>query len=85
MKMIKETTPMGFRAEYIAEVNKDVCVGCKECAKVCQFNAIKYSDKEKIKIDVKKCFGCGICRSVCKKDAIFLRNRCDVPEAANLW
>lgn len=85
MKMIKEVTPMGFRAEYIATVNKEYCVGCKECIKVCQFNAIEFNKKNKIEIDEKKCYGCGVCRAVCNKSAIILKDRHSIKKAANLW
>lgn len=86
MKMYKEATPLFFRAEYIAESDNGKCVGCKECIKVCQFNAIVLNNNtQKIEIDKRKCYGCGICRSVCKKDAICLRDRSSVLEAKNLW
>ena len=86
MKMYKKSAPMVFRAEYIAEMNKDSCIGCRECIKVCQFDAIKFDNStKKINIDVKKCYGCGICRAVCKKNSISLKDRRSIPEVANLW
>jgi len=86
MKMTKEARPLTFRAEYVAEVNADTCIGCGECVKVCQFEAIELDKKmKKIKIDPKKCYGCGICRAICKKNAIFLKDRKLVPEASVLW
>ena len=78
--------PMLFRAEYVAEPNPDLCTGCRECMRVCQFGAMGYSAANaKIMIDQSRCYGCGICRSVCEYDAIELRDRTDVPVAANLW
>lgn len=78
--------PMLFRAEYVAEPNPDLCTGCRECMRVCQFGAIGYSAaNQKIMIDQKRCYGCGICRSSCVNDAIHLLERKDVPAAANLW
>lgn len=86
MKMIKEITPMGFRAEYVAAADKEKCMGCKECMKVCQFGAIRFNkDSKKVGIDARKCFGCGVCRSVCKQNAIALHSRHSVPAARNLW
>ena len=78
--------PMLFRAEYVAESNPDLCQGCRECMRVCQFGAMGYSAaNQKIMIDQSRCYGCGICRSSCEYDAIKLRERKDVPLAANLW
>ena len=78
--------PIMFRAEYVAEVDPDACVGCRECMRVCQFGAMAYSaSNEKATVDQRWCYGCGICRSVCNADAITLRARAEVPAAANLW
>ena len=75
-----------FRAEYVAEVDPDKCIGCRQCMRVCQFGAITYSaSSEKAVVDKRWCYGCGICRSVCKQDAIELKDRAEVPEVANLW
>lgn len=86
MRMIKDGVPVTFRAEYVAEVDSNLCTGCKECLKICQFDAIELDQKsKKIKIEVKKCYGCGICRAVCKKNAIRLIDRSENIVAANLW
>ncbi len=78
--------PVMFRAEYVAAVDPDLCTGCRQCMRLCQFGAISYSAaNKKIVIDQTRCFGCGICRSLCPTDAIWLENRKDVPAAANLW
>ena len=83
---VTHSIPVMFRAEYIAEVDPDVCFGCRECMRVCQFGAIVYSaSTRKVAIDQKRCYGCGICRSVCKKKAIRLNDRNRVPAAANIW
>ncbi|MFH0965802.1 MAG: 4Fe-4S binding protein [Planctomycetota bacterium] len=78
--------PVMFRAEYVAQVDPDVCVGCRECMRVCQFGAIAYgaADKNAV-VDARWCYGCGVCRSACRKDAIQLKDRREVPAAANLW
>jgi len=78
--------PVMFRAEYVAAVDPDLCTGCRQCMRLCQFGAISYSAaNKKIVIDQTRCFGCGICRSLCPTDAIRLENRADVPAVANLW
>ncbi|MGB2600801.1 MAG: 4Fe-4S binding protein [Candidatus Omnitrophota bacterium] len=86
MKMYKEVTPIFFKAEYIAELDKNECNGCNACVKICPFEALEYDAvNNKVIVDFKKCCGCGICRSVCKNDAISLRQRLSMAEAAHLW
>ncbi|MBN2375868.1 MAG: 4Fe-4S binding protein [Sedimentisphaerales bacterium] len=83
---VTHSIPVMFRAEYVAEVDPDACLGCRECMRVCQFGAIVYSaSNRKVTIDQKQCYGCGICRSVCKTKAIRLNDRNRVPAAANVW
>jgi NAD-dependent dihydropyrimidine dehydrogenase PreA subunit len=65
-----------FRAEYIAEVNKDLCKGCRNCIKQCQFGAMYFDPtNRKVLIAKEKCFGCGICRVACTQKAITLAPR----------
>lgn len=71
---MRTVIPSGYRAI----VGED-CVGCGECLKYCQFDAleiISFSDngKEKKRYNViaDKCFGCGICEDKCKKENISL-------------
>ena len=32
-----------FRGEYVAQVDPDLCVGCRDCLRLCQFGALAYS------------------------------------------
>ena len=74
--------PAMFRAESIAEIDPELCVGCRECVRLCQFGAIGFSLLEqKCFVEQSKCWGCGVCRSVCKKNAIRLVSR-SVPQRA---
>jgi ferredoxin len=78
--------PVMFRAEYVAEVDPELCNGCRMCMRACQFGAIGYSaGNKKAFIDVGRCYGCGVCRASCTKDAIHLHDRASVPAVANLW
>jgi ferredoxin len=78
--------PVIFRAEYVAEVDPDLCNGCRRCMRVCPFGAIGYSAaNEKATIDPRRCYGCGICRAGCSKSAIVLHDRSSVPLAASAW
>jgi len=83
---VTEGVPVMFRGEYVAEVDAEECSGCRQCMRVCQFGAIKYSASDKkVAIDKRWCYGCGVCRSACNKNAIKLDDRSKVPVAAALW
>ena len=70
MKMV---LPSGYLA-----VTKEDCIGCGECSKNCQFEAIEMitkpdnGKKQIAKIITEKCYGCGICESKCKNENISL-------------
>lgn len=75
-----------FRAEYVAEVDPEVCGGCRSCMKVCQFGAMAYSAADKKAfVDQTACYGCGVCRAACGKEAIALRPRAEVAAVAGVW
>ncbi len=75
-----------FRAEYVAQVDPDLCSGCRACMQVCQFGAIGFSvANQKAVIDLRACYGCGVCRAVCAESAISLAERAQVPVAADMW
>jgi len=75
-----------FRAEYVCQVNWELCTGCKDCMSQCQFGAQFYSSAlGKVYIDPTRCFGCGVCRAACQHDAITALPRQAHPDAANVW
>ncbi|HHU63612.1 MAG TPA: P-loop NTPase [Clostridiales bacterium] len=57
-----------FFGEKIAVVDKIFCTGCKECERVCRFDAINDGQVDKF-----KCEGCGACVLVCPEKAIRLK------------
>ena len=51
-------------------VDRDKCVGCGECAKICAHEGPKMTDG-KMDIDWTTCVGCGRCLEVCPVGAIY--------------
>ena len=83
---VTHTVPVMFRAEFVASVDREACIGCRECMRMCQFGAIGYSaGTDRAVIDQSSCYGCGVCRSACAQGAITLEERSKVPVAANIW
>jgi Pyruvate/2-oxoacid:ferredoxin oxidoreductase delta subunit len=72
MNAHKNGTPMLASSGYVAEIDKEACVGCFTCGDYCQFGAIGYSEGV-VQIDELLCMGCGICVSKCPEGAIALR------------
>ena len=58
-------------AKFSEKVNKESCIGCKLCEKVCPSNAIAVKSMNK-KADIKTslCLQCTSCQQVCPKEAI---------------
>ncbi|MBD3190381.1 MAG: 4Fe-4S dicluster domain-containing protein [Candidatus Heimdallarchaeota archaeon] len=69
-----------FKAEYVIDLEQDLCVGCKACVAKCQFGAIKYDHSlGRVTIDYEKCYGCGVCIHACKQGALRLKPRDEFP------
>lgn len=52
------------------------CLGCGDCAAVCQFGAISMNPETGLpEVDESKCTGCGSCAKACPKGVIELRNK----------
>ena len=61
---------MEQHADGKPEVDQDLCVGCRFCAKQCAQSAISYPENKAV-LDHDKCVGCGRCIAACPFDAIY--------------
>lgn len=52
-------------------VQKDECIGCGECLKVCPAGAIRIENNKSI-VDRSKCIGCASCIAACPTSAMFI-------------
>jgi Pyruvate/2-oxoacid:ferredoxin oxidoreductase delta subunit len=63
-----------FKAEYVAAVDRDLCLDCGECRRVCPFGAIGRDTRGPV-VNKSVCYGCGLCRAACEARAITLAGR----------
>lgn len=55
------------------EYDKECCIGCKLCVRVCPSEALIFKDDEKkVKHYVSRCTFCGQCADICPKDCFEL-------------
>jgi len=63
--------PDYFRGKIIYD--KEKCIGCKMCIRVCPAKAIDFKEEEKkIKIYLGRCIFCSQCNDVCPVDALHM-------------
>jgi len=56
--------PKGFRGKIVYD--KDTCIGCKMCIRVCPAKCIEFKEEEKkIRIYVAQCISCAQCVEIC--------------------
>jgi len=73
-------TPPNFRGKIV--YNKETCIGCELCIKVCPCEAIEFKPKEKkIKIYLARCCFCSQCNDICPKDCLSMSNEFLLAEA----
>ena len=66
-------TPENFRGKI--QYDKESCIGCKLCIKVCPTGAIEFKeDEKKIKIYLARCCFCSQCNDICPKNSLSMSN-----------
>lgn len=59
--------PENYRGKL--EYDKECCIGCKMCVRVCPSEALVFKeDEKKVKHYVSRCTFCGQCVNICPKD-----------------
>ena len=53
----------------VPEINADLCIGCGECAKFCEFSALAALGDAPM-VFPEMCHGCGGCMRICEQEAI---------------
>ena len=54
-----------------AEIDEELCSGCKTCSDLCPFQAISFDDEKQVsRINETLCKGCGVCVAACPSGAI---------------
>jgi heterodisulfide reductase subunit A len=61
----------------IAIVNKEKCIACLTCMRVCPYNVPSLNEEGVIEIEPLMCHGCGTCTSECPAKALELQNYLD--------
>lgn len=86
-EQINEVVLNFYTKNHAIEFNKELCVGCSTCVKVCPNGAITQSHQGKIRVktvdllpdipDAIKCSYCGTCAYMCPFSAITLKKNDD--------
>lgn len=64
------------RADFNAQVDAGLCIGCGNCVTRCRFGALSLADEVSV-VRLDRCVGCGLCVSACPTGALSLRRRQD--------
>jgi formate hydrogenlyase subunit 6/NADH:ubiquinone oxidoreductase subunit I len=67
------SVPPGFRGKI--QYDKEKCIGCKLCLKVCPSEAIEFKEADKkIKIYLARCTFCSQCNDICPVKCLSMSN-----------
>lgn len=60
--------PERFRGKLTYD--KDTCIGCLLCVRVCPGGVITSTEERKVAFNISRCILCGQCAEICPKEAI---------------
>jgi len=65
-----------LKSNFIADVNVELCNGCRDCIKACRLKFVTINrTTKKAAIDLEKCIGCGLCVLACTHGAVTLKRK----------
>jgi len=62
--------PISTVTNFLAEVNRDLCVGCGRCVEACHTYAAYLGNDQKAYRKEDRCIGCGVCAHFCPQNAV---------------
>jgi len=63
-------TPVQFRGTMT--YNRETCIGCNLCIRVCPAHAIEQVEGKKVRFFLSQCISCGQCTEICPKKCLEL-------------
>lgn len=71
MNAQRNGVPMLTSSGYVSQVNEELCIGCADCVKNCQFGSLEMGDLG-MEVNYESCMGCGVCVDKCEQGALAL-------------
>jgi len=71
MEMQRAGAEMLASSGFVAVVDEGQCLGCGNCVRLCQFDALSVVG-DMCRVDNAKCMGCGVCEAACGVGAVRL-------------
>lgn len=68
--------PERFRGKLTYD--RDACIGCLLCIRVCPGGVITLTEEKKVTFNISKCILCGQCAEICPKGAIKLSSQFEI-------
>ncbi|MFX1378695.1 MAG: ATP-binding protein [Promethearchaeota archaeon] len=66
------TIAMINSTNFLAQIDKNKCIGCGTCLEKCPVDAVQGDNNNKAEVDKELCIGCGVCAYFCPENAIKL-------------
>ncbi|MEM2027649.1 MAG: 4Fe-4S binding protein [Candidatus Bathyarchaeia archaeon] len=68
--------PERFRGRL--NYDRDACIGCLLCVRVCPSGVITSTEERKVAFNISRCVLCGQCAEICPKGAIKLSSQFEI-------